>query len=113
MKFSIVTVCLNSADTIRQTIESVVHQQNENIEYIIIDGGSTDGTVDIIKEYGDEISFWVSEKDNGLYDAMNKGIVKASGDVISLLNSDDWYEPNILERVKEYFETYKIGRAHV
>ena len=108
MKFSIVTACLNSAATIRQTIESVVYQQNENIEYIIIDGGSTDGTVDIIKEYGDEISFWVSEKDNGLYDAMNKGIVKASGDVISLLNSDDWYEPNILERVKEYFETYKV-----
>lgn len=108
MKFSIVTVCLNSEKTIRQTIESVVHQQYENIEYIIIDGGSTDGTVDIIKEYSDKIAFWVSEKDNGLYDAMNKGIEKATGDVISLLNSDDWYEPDILGKVKGYFETYKV-----
>lgn len=108
MRFSIVTVCLNSAKTIRQTIESVIHQQYEDIEYIIIDGGSTDGTIDIIEEYSDKITFWVSEKDNGLYDAMNKGIAKATGDVISLLNSDDWYEPNILGKVKEYFETYKV-----
>ena len=108
MKFSIVTVCLNSAKTIRQTIESVIYQKYENIEYIIIDGGSTDGTVDIIKEYGDRITYWVSEKDNGLYDAMNKGISRATGDVISLLNSDDWYEPDILGKVKEYFETYKV-----
>lgn len=94
MKISIVTVCYNSADTIRHTIESVLNQNYGETEYIIIDGGSKDGTVDIIKEYSDRITYWCSEKDQGIYDAMNKGIRKSTGEVIAFMNSDDWYYSN-------------------
>lgn len=88
-KISIITVCFNSAKTIEQTIDSVVKQTYQNIEYIIIDGSSTDGTVDIIKKYEDKIAYWVSEPDEGIYDAMNKGIDKATGDYIYFLGADD------------------------
>lgn len=88
---SIITVCFNSAQTIRTTIESVLAQTYENIEYVIIDGGSTDGTLDIVREYGERIAAVVSEPDRGIYDAMNKGIRLARGDVIGLLNADDFY----------------------
>jgi glycosyltransferase involved in cell wall biosynthesis len=91
MKVSIITVCFNSAATIRDTIESVRAQNYPSVEYIIVDGGSTDGTLDIIKEYGDSISILISEPDNGIYDAMNKGIRAATGDVVATLNSDDFY----------------------
>lgn len=74
MKLSIITVCYNSEKTIEQTIQSVVKQSYQNIEYIIIDGGSCDGTLDIIKKHQNQISYWISERDSGLYDAMNKGI---------------------------------------
>lgn len=93
-KISIVTVSYNAVDTIEQTISSVVNQTYENIEYIIIDGGSTDGTVDIIHKYEDRIAYWVSEPDRGIYDAMNKGIGLATGEIIGIINSDDWYEKN-------------------
>jgi glycosyltransferase involved in cell wall biosynthesis len=93
-KVSIITVCYNSVQTIEQTIQSVVNQTYRNIEYIIIDGGSTDGTVDLIRQYDSHLSYWVSESDKGIYDAMNKGIRKAKGDIIGIINSDDWYEPN-------------------
>ena len=89
---SIITVCFNSARTIERTIKSVLGQTYPYIEYIIIDGGSSDGTVDIIKKYKDKLGYWVSECDAGIYDAMNKGIDKASGDFIGIINSDDWYE---------------------
>ena len=89
-KISIITVCFNSEETLEQTILSVVNQTYQNIEYIIIDGGSTDKTVDIIKKYEDKIAYWVSESDNGIYDAMNKGIDRATGDYIYFLGSDDW-----------------------
>lgn len=89
LKISIVTVSYNAADTIEQTISSVVNQTYENIEYIIIDGGSTDGTVDIIRKYEDRIAYWVSKPDNGVYDAMNKGIDVATGDYIYFLGADD------------------------
>lgn len=88
-KISIVTVSYNAVDTIEQTISSVVNQTYEDIEYIIIDGGSTDGTVDIIRKYEDRIAYWVSEPDKGIYDAMNKGIDVATGDYIYFLGADD------------------------
>jgi len=89
MKISIITVCYNSFESIRSTIESTLLQNYTDIEYIIIDGGSTDGTIDVIKEYQDKVSIFLSEPDNGIYDALNKGIVQASGDIIAILHSDD------------------------
>ena len=94
MKVSIITVSFNSAKTIEDTINSVLSQDFPDVEYIVVDGGSTDGTVNIIKKYQHRISRWVSEKDHGMYDAMNKGIAMASGDVIGILNSDDVYMNN-------------------
>ncbi|MBM3435328.1 MAG: glycosyltransferase [Bacteroidetes bacterium] len=91
MKVSIVTVCYNSAKTIRDTIHSVINQVYPDIEYIIIDGCSNDGTIDIVKSYGNKISAFISEPDNGIYDAMNKGICIATGDIVGILNSDDFY----------------------
>ena len=90
-KVSIITVCFNSATTIRDTIESVLTQNYPNIEYIIVDGASNDGTMDIVKHYQDRIDAVISEPDMGIYDAMNKGIRIATGDVVALLNSDDLY----------------------
>ncbi|EKV25908.1 Glycosyltransferase [Caenispirillum salinarum AK4] len=96
---SIVTVSFNSAATIGRTIDSVRAQTYPNIEFIVIDGGSTDGTVDIIRDNADVISRWVSEPDAGIYDAMNKGVRQATGDWIHILNSDDFYaDPDVLER---------------
>lgn len=92
MKLSIITVCYNSANTIRDTIESVFSQDHCDIEYIVIDGGSKDGTQAIVESYGERISRFISEPDKGLYDAMNKGVALATGDVIGILNSDDFYE---------------------
>ncbi len=99
VKISVVTVCFNSEKTLEQTIQSVINQSYKNVEYIIIDGGSTDGTLDIIKKYEHYISYWVSEPDKGTYDAMNKGIRQASGDLVAFLNSDDWYSMDALQRV--------------
>ena len=83
VKVSIITVVYNSVDTLEQTIKSVINQSYKNIEYIIVDGGSTDGSIDIIKKYDKDIQMWVSEPDNGIYDAMNKGIKLATGDVVA------------------------------
>ena len=91
MKVSIITVSFNSAKTIADTIDSVLSQDFPEIEYIIVDGCSTDGTIDIIRQNENRISQWISEKDQGMYDAMNKGIAMATGDVIGILNSDDVY----------------------
>lgn len=88
-KISIITVNYNNAEGIRETIDSVVKQTSKEVEYIIIDGGSTDGSVEVIKEYSDKIYFWVSEKDNGIYNAMNKGISHANGEYLLFLNSGD------------------------
>ena len=108
MRISVITVCFNSKETLEQTIKSVVGQEYEDKEYIVIDGGSTDGTVDILKKYAEQIAFWLSEPDEGIYDAMNKGIKHATGDVIAFLNSDDWYEPDTLTRVAGYFLSNRI-----
>lgn len=88
---SVVTVSFNAVHDIEKTILSVINQTYENIEYIIIDGGSTDGTVDIIKKYVDRITYWVSEPDRGIYDAMNKGIEKATGEWINFMNAGDCF----------------------
>lgn len=89
-KLSIITINLNNATGLRKTIESVVCQTFKDYEYIIIDGGSTDGSVDVIQEHADKISYWVSEPDSGIYNAMNKGILKANGDYCLFLNSGDY-----------------------
>lgn len=91
MKISIITVCFNSAATIRDTIESVLAQDYADIEYIIVDGASRDNTLDIVNEYHGRIAQVVSEPDKGIYDAMNKGIQLATGDVVGILNSDDFF----------------------
>lgn len=107
MKVSIITVVFNGAKTIEQTIKSVINQSYKDIEYIIIDGGSTDRTLDVIKKYEKYISHVVSEPDKGIYDAMNKGIRKATGDIIGIINSDDWYEENTISQVVENFLTFE------
>lgn len=101
---TVITVVYNGAKTLEQTIQSVINQTHKNIEYIIVDGGSTDDTLDIIKQYQDQIDLWVSEPDKGLYDAMNKGVKKAKGEIIGMINSDDWYESNTVELIVEAFK---------
>lgn len=96
---SVVTIVYNGEKHLEQAIQSVVGQSYEQIEYIIVDGGSKDGTLDIIRKYEDRIDHWISEPDKGIYDAMNKGLDLASGDLIAFLNSDDWYLPGALEEV--------------
>jgi len=108
MKLSIITISFNSGKTIESTVKSVLTQTYNNIEYIIIDGGSTDATMDIVNSFGTKISKIISEPDVGMYDAMNKGIKLATGDVVGILNSDDIYvDNNVLKRVAEEFE--KMG----
>ena len=99
---SVITVVLNGEKYLEETIKSVINQNYDNVEYIIIDGGSTDGTLDIIKKYEDKIDYWVSEKDRGIYDAMNKGIDLANGDWINFMNAGDGFaNMKILKRVFE------------
>lgn len=102
MKYSIITINYNNADGLRRTIESVVNQTYKDIEYIIIDGGSTDGSVDVIKEYGSQIDYWVSEPDKGIYNAMNKGILQAHGEYLNFMNSGDcFYDCHRLQKVTD------------
>lgn len=102
---TVITVVFNGAATLEHTIRSVIEQTYGNIEYIIIDGGSTDATLDIIRKYESEIDYWVSEKDAGIYDAMNKGIALAKGEYIGLLNSDDFFaNPSALEIIASRFK---------
>lgn len=117
MKISVITVTRNSSLTLTDTLESVLHQTYDNIELIVIDGLSTDSTVDIIKQY--EVKFkgrmrWISEKDKGIYDAMNKGIQRATGDIVGILNSDDFYSSDrILEEVAASFKKdHKIDAVY-
>ncbi len=107
MKISIITVCYNSASTIEKTILSVGEQTYKNIEYIIVDGNSKDDTVSIVEKHKNNISKWISEPDKGLYDAMNKGIELATGDLIGILNSDDVF--NSTKIVEEIADFHKIN----
>ena len=107
LKISVITVTKNSEKFLEQNLESLKSQTYRNFEHIIIDGNSTDKTIDIIKKNSEEISYWISEEDDGLYYAMNKGIKKATGDIIGILNSDDIYYPDALSIVNEYFSTYR------
>ena len=105
MKISIVTPAFNSAKTIRHTIESVARQTYPNVEYIIVDGGSQDATAKIVAQYPDVVDLFISESDHGVYDAMNKGIRAASGDIIAILNSDDFYiHSHVLEQIATTFQ---------
>jgi len=106
-KISIITVTKNSENFLEECILSLDKQSYRNYEHIIIDGYSTDNTINIIKKYKDKVAYWVSEKDEGLYDAMNKGIKKCSGDIIGILNSDDIYYSQALRIVNEYFNLNK------
>src|SRR6218665_2201901 len=98
-KISIVTPVFNRVEYLEQTILSVIDQGYPNLEYIVIDGGSTDGTLEIIKKYEDRIFYWTSEPDNGMYDAINKGFKKASGQIMAWINSDDLYHQPTLSTV--------------
>ena len=104
MKISIITVVQNGAKTIEQTIQSVIGQSYPEIEYIIIDGGSDDGTKDIIRKYEDHLSYWVSEQDGGIYDAMNKALSHVSGDVVNFLNaSDEYFDHDVIANISRHF----------
>lgn len=98
---SIVTVVYNGASTLERTIQSVLAQNYPNIEYVVVDGGSTDGTVDLLRKYEDRLDLWVSERDRGIYDAMNKGIALCTGEWVALINADDWYEAGAVAKVVE------------
>lgn len=113
MKLSIITVVYNGVDTIEDCIKSIINQSYGDKEYIIIDGGSTDGTLDVIGKYNDGISKIISGSDDGMYDALNKGIGLATGDIIGFLHSDDLYASNeILEKVVDVFENNDIESCY-
>ena len=106
MKISVVTVCYNHASFLEDTIKSVLSQNHPDVEYIVIDGGSTDGSVDIIKKFSERLDYWVSEPDNGQTDALKKGFAQATGEVFCWINSDDELEPGALAEVSEFFESH-------
>jgi glycosyltransferase involved in cell wall biosynthesis len=110
---SIVTPSFNQARFLEATIRSVVDQDYPRIEYIVMDGGSTDGSVDMLRQYSDQISCWVSEPDAGQTDAINKGFEMASGDIFAWLNSDDLYQPGAISEVVEYFREHpEVGLVY-
>ena len=112
-KVSIITVCYNSSETIEDTILSVISQTYSNIEFIIVDGLSTDNTLEVANKYEKNISKLVSEKDNGLYDAINKGVDMATGEIIAILNSDDIYEDTfVIENIVNLFEKEKLDACY-
>jgi glycosyltransferase involved in cell wall biosynthesis len=103
---SIITVVFNGHKHLEKTIQSVIGQTYKKIEFIIIDGGSTDGTIEIIEKYQDYIDYWVSEPDNGIADAFNKGIRRSTGDLIGLINADDWYEPETVQTIVDNLKSF-------
>jgi len=110
---SIVTIVLNDADHIEETIQSVLSQSYNYKEYIVIDGGSTDGTLDLIQKYDNQIDYWVSEPDGGVYNAINKGIKQCQGSIIKIINSGDTLAPCAIERAIDYFEDTGLGNRQI
>ena len=109
MKFSIITINYNNRDGLRKTIESVISQSYKDYEFIVIDGGSTDGSRDIIEHFSDNIAYWVSEPDKGIYNAMNKGIRQAKGEYLNFMNSgDSFYDSDVLASVENLLGDYDI-----
>ena len=104
---SVITVVKNSGNELRRTIQTTLSQNYSNIEYIIVDGGSNRTTLDIIKEYENEIDVWISEKDQGIYDAMNKGIRLSKGDIIGFVNAGDYYYPGVINKIIKFFSIDK------
>ena len=104
-KISIITITFNSEKTLEETIESVLSQNYPNLEYLIIDGGSSDGTLEIVKRYKDKIDFVISEPDRGISDAFNKGIRYATGEIVGIINSDDLLLPDALHKVAENYDS--------
>lgn len=105
VKFSIITATYNAGSCLERAIKSVIAQQNTDYEFIVIDGGSKDNTVEIIKKYSDHISYWVSERDKGIYDAWNKGVLKAKGEWILFLGADDLLLPHALQKYQQFLDT--------
>ncbi len=113
MKISIITVCLQSADTIEDTIKTVLSQDYKDIEYIVVDGGSTDGTLDIINRYKNKIAKVISEPDKGLYDAMNKGLRSSTGNILATLNGDDVYaDQTTVGQMAEFIQNNGLDAAY-
>lgn len=113
MKVSIITVCFNSAETIEDTIRNILSQDYRDIEYIVVDGGSTDVTLDVLTKYRSRISKFMSEPDQGTYDAMNKGLHLATGDIVGFLNSGDFYaDENVIARIVEAMQTNNVDCSY-
>ena len=123
-KISVITVVYNDVKHIRETMESFFSQTWEEKEYIVIDGGSTDGTAEVIKEYADRLAYWCSEKDAGVYDAMNKGVQHANGDWVNILNCGDYYfsDHSLADAIRNcdagnadiiYGDSMKLRQGHV
>jgi len=113
LKISIITVCYNSAEYFEKAIESVLLQDYDNFEYIVIDGGSTDGTQDIIRKYEDRLAYWSSEPEKGLYDAIHKGLEKASGEIIGMINTNDYYSPGVFKMVANAYKCQSFNHTVV
>jgi len=109
---TVITVVFNGAQHLRRAIESVLAQTYRNLEYVIIDGGSTDGTIEILRSYGARIDYWVSEPDGGIYDAMNKGIRASTGTLIGILNADDCYSRVAVERAVRALDDPSVGYCY-
>lgn len=107
---SVITIVLNGARHLEQTIQSVLTQSYDNIEYVVLDAGSTDGSLDIIRKYGYAIDFWMSQRDKGISDGMNKGLSLCTGDYIGMIHADDWYEPDTVEKI---VQSGYLGKAGV
>lgn len=113
MRVSVVTPSFNQAQFLERTVQSVLNQEGVEIEYILIDGGSTDGSQDIIRRYADRLAYWVSEPDRGQTDALNKGFARATGDVLAWLNSDDTYQPGAVAEAVAYLTAHpEVGLVY-